>query len=331
MANPVIDTLRFEIDADQDKYIDLSQCAGLVNRKAFRQGLLWSVSGFTMINAAGAAGRIRIEKLPDHWIMANAWVSSFYRWLEQERKASSESATVLPKFHDFKIYMDSVHHDRGFAANAIPTVYGNNAFALGDWDASKIAIPNTSNNPGTSTEREFVAVGQNYPGNSAVTGLNAVSLIEGYAARRRLPYETDPNVPADSDDVSGASPENWMQAISNDGNNQDAVTLENLITENTQAPYPFEGDGNYTDTMYPYGANNPLGVTESLQMHDFTDVAASTVGNRTFMRGGVFQCGLIKVSNDTGAKLEMMIHLVPAHRGHKEGRGYLAMPMQEVN
>jgi hypothetical protein len=327
MANPSVTTLQFQIDGSQFKYIDLSQCASLVNRRFYRQGLNWAVAGFTVMSGSNSSGRVLIEKLPDTWIMANAWTMGFKNWRRQQMDAASESMSVIPKFADFKVFMDDVHHQAGTAANAIPISYDNTAFALGDWDYSKFVIPNGgTGNPGSSAEREIICIGANYPGNSPSTGLNAVSLIEGYAARRALPYETDPNVPDDAESVDGSNPQNWIQAIYNEGTSQIGEVLDNLLEDNIQAPYPFENDGNYTDTMYPGGANN----VPKLELHDFAEVSGTTVGQRTFLRGGSFQCGLMKVSNNTTGGdtdiIELLVHLVPGR-----SRGYLTAPMQEVN
>jgi hypothetical protein len=160
--------------------------------------------------------------------------------------------------------------------------------------------------------------------------LNAVSLIEGYAASRGLPDIRDPNTPDDASDADGALPQNWMAALNNEGISQDAAVIEDMITENNEAPYPFENGtnpagGTFADTMYPGGANNPTGGG-TLELHDFATVSSTTVGQKTTLRGGTFQCGLIKISNDTDKAMDVLIHLVPGNH-----RGYLAMPMQEVN
>ena len=35
-------------------YVDLSQCASLVNRRFYRQGINWAVAGITFVNVSGA-------------------------------------------------------------------------------------------------------------------------------------------------------------------------------------------------------------------------------------------------------------------------------------
>lgn len=329
MGDPVVTTFQLpSLPANNYTYTDLSQCASMMNRKFYRQGLQWAVGGFTFMSDAAASGQVVVEKLPDTWIMANAWVKGFKDWQKMNRDALDSTESVRPKFLDFKIFMDSVHHDDGAALNSTPVGHAGAAYVRGEWEYSKYIIPNTAV-PGASSEREIIAIGANYPGAGA-SGLNAVSLIEGYAASRGLPDIRDPNTPDDASDADGATPENWMAALTNEGTSQDATIIEDMITENNEAPYPFENGtnpagGTFADTMYPGGANNPVGGG-TLELHDFATVSGTTVGQKTTLRGGTFQCGLIKISNDTDKAMDVLIHLVPGNH-----RGYLAMPMQEVN
>jgi hypothetical protein len=156
--------------------------------------------------------------------------------------------------------------------------------------------------------------------------LNAVSLIEGYASSRGLPDVLDPNTPTDARDAAGTAPENWMQALFNEGTEQDDAVLTDLTSENNIAPYPFENDGVNTDTMYPNGANQLTG----LQWHDLNTDTATTVGGITRFNGGLFPCGLIRVIannslNANAASYVLQLDLVPGHH-----RGYLCEPMTEM-
>jgi len=255
---PAMQTLYFAYNApagNSSSYIDLSQVASIVNRRFYRQGINWAVAGFKFLSTSNFQGAIGIHKLPNTWVMANSWEKSMRAWLKMTREAMEETS-VRPKFMDFKIYADADHHSAGYAANLLPLAQAG-VYAAGEWEASKIVIPNTAN-PGFSTERELIGVGPNFPG-VGVTGYNAVSLIEGYAASRGLPNILDPNAPADAAEVDGANPANWIQAIFNEGTNQDEQVIEDMISENNVAPYPFEngpivGGGTYGDTMYPAGS-----------------------------------------------------------------------------
>ncbi len=180
-------------------------------------------------------------------------------------------------------------------------------------------------NPGETTDREVIAVGASFPGAGA-SGINAVSLIEGYAASRGLPNVLDPNAPDDAEDAVGTTPENWMAALSNEGTEQAAGVIEDMITENRIAPYPFENDGVNLDTMYPNGANQLSG----LSFHDVNTDSSTTIGGITRFNGGLFPCGLIRFTvsnqlNDAPIAYAVQVELVPGHH-----RGYLCEPMTEM-
>ncbi len=320
---PAVKTLTFTLPTG-DSTVSLSQCASLVNRRFYRAGLNWAVAGFTFFTAPEALGSIGVSKIPDTWVASNAWHKGFAAWSEMQDKALEDTESVKPKFNDFKVFMDSTHHSDGGAANLIPQDALGNQFTLGTWDYSKAIIPITEPDAGagTTAERDFIWVGPSYPGTSAATGNNAVSLIEGYAASRGLPDIRDPNVPGDADDTLGGTPENWIAAIDNEGIPQDHEVIEDIITDNTNAPYPFENDGIHTDTQYPGGANNAPG----LEPHEVALVTATTIGGKTQVAGGNFQGGLIRLTNNTGDDTAtMFIHLVPGPH-----RGYMCQPMQDV-
>lgn len=315
--------------AAQTNYVDLSQLASLVNRRFYRQGINWAVAGFKFQTSAGYIGGVNVSKLPNTWVMANSWEKSMRVWMRMNKEALQESESVRPRFLDFKIFADADHHAAGYGANllptsrAIPPVVGA-TYLPGEWAASKVVHPlATGAVEGVTVESELVAVGPSYPGLGA-SGLNAVSLIEGYAASRAAPNVLDPNVPADSRDTTGVTPENWMQAIFNDGTDQDFEVLTDMINDNNIAPYPFVNDGANPDTMYPGGANQGSGMA----IHDAEYITATTIGGTTRLKGGNFPCGLIRFDfNNSGeaGQVGILIDLIPGNH-----RGYLCEPMTEM-
>ena len=300
--------------------VDLSQVASLVNRRFYRQGINWAVAGIKILTQTN--GYVTVSKLPNTWVMSNSWEKSMRTWSKMNREALAETESVRPKFLDFKIFADEIHHAAGYANNLLP--FSTTGVATpGEWISSKAVVPFGPASPGNTAEFEFIATGANFPGAGA-SGLNAVSLIEGYAASRGLPYNPDPNTPADADDADGSTPENWMAAIFNEGTDQTSEIIEDMIFDNNQPPYPFEGDGVNADTMYPGGANQLSG----LQFHDQSAITPSTIGGHTFLKGGNFPCGLMRFTwspADATANLGIQIDLVPGNH-----RGYLCEPMTEM-
>jgi len=309
------------------EYIDISQVASLVNRRFYRQGLNWAVAGIKVLNLTGFTGTVQVSKLPNTWVMSNAWEKGFRAWQRMNREALEETPSVRPRFLDFKVYADESHHALGSGANLLPRTYvaGLPVPATpGEWEMSKFEIPTGSaGTQGASVSREVVATGGNYPGLGA-SGFDAISLIEGYASSRGLPDVLDPNVPDDAADVDGFNPDNWLAAIFNEGTTQTEGVIEDMIAENNIAPYPFENDGVSTDTMYPGGVNQLVGM----QVHDTEFITPTTIGGTTRLKGGNFPCGLIRFdfanSGPTSAVL-IQLDLVPGNH-----RGYLCEPMTEM-
>lgn len=304
-------------------YIDLSQVASIVNRRFYRQGINWAVAGLKVFNVGGTTGDVTLSKLPNSWVMSNSWEKGMRTWTKMNRQALAEAPSVRPKFLDFKIYADAEHHTAGYAANLLPTTAISIA-SPGEWEPSKFVVPDTTSAAGGVNNFEIIATGASYPGGGA-SGLNAVSLIEGYANSRGLPYTDDPNVPDDVADANGPTPENWLTAIFNEGTNQDDQILDDMRTENDQAPYPFENDGTNLDTMYPGGANQLSG----LQLHDVEYFTATTISNTVRLKGGNFPCGLMRFdvrnTDPADGQYAILIDLVPGNH-----RGYLCEPMTEM-
>lgn len=306
------------------KFIDLSQVNSLLSRRFYRQGLNYGVAGIRILTGSGYNGIVTVSKLPNTWVMANAWKKSMAVWTRMNNEALSESGTIRPRFLDFKVYADKDHHNAGYGANLLPLSLGNGTppslptANVGEWEPSKIVIP--SQVALTSTSFEVIATGTNAPGVGA-SGLDALSLIEGYAASRLLPNVLDPNAPADAGDPA----ENWMTSVFSDGTQQDDDVIDDMISENNIAPYPFENDGVNPDTMYPGGANQLTG----LELHAFELVSATTIGGQTRVKGGNFPCGLIRLdlTNGSGAEapIIVVVDLIPGSH-----RGLLAEPMQEM-
>ncbi len=303
-------------------YIDLSQCASLVNRRFYRQGLNWAVSGIKVLTTG--QGSVAIQKLPNTWVMSNAWEKGFRAWQEMIKNATDEAGTqsIKGKFLDFKIYADREHHRQGFGSNLLPTsadsATGTSFTATaGQWQPAEIEVPSLTG-AAVSQAWEIIAVGPNNPGAGA-SGLDAKSLITGYANSRALPDVTDPNVPDDASDVGA----NWMMSMFTDGTQQDSDVTAMLEVTGDRSPYPYENDGTHTDTMYPGGETQ----LPTLQTHDFEFITSTTIGGTTHLKGGNFPCGLMCFTwtPTESANLIIQLDLVPG-----DHRGYLCESMTEM-
>lgn len=286
--------------------LDLSQIASLVNRRFYRQGLNWAVSGIKV--ASTSTGAAIVSKIPNTWVAGNAWKKAFAMWNKQQldtaREAGAESA--LAKFRDFKIHLDVQHVTDGFSSNLLPIDSLGNTVLPGEWEESKIVLPNT---PTAGQVREFFVhmTGLNVSGTSP----NSRGIIEGYADSRAYPQSPDPVSPVIE------STDNWMAMMQNEGN-ADPEILGNATDRNDDLPYD--------QVNYPGGETNFSG----LQIHDFAQLVSYSGPNQVGtqrIKGGNFPCGLMRVqwTPETTANLVLQIELMPG-----PARGYLTETMQEM-
>lgn len=301
---------------------DLSQMASLMNRRFYRQGLNWAVGGFKILDTNANNAQLSIAKLPSTWVFANAWEKGMRHYVKMIDENTEADENIKGRYLDFKIHMDNVHHLAGFSQNLVPFDASLNTpnTAADQWIASDMVVPFGTN----AINFEVIGVGANYPGAGA-SGLDAVSLVQGYANSRSLPYAEDPSNPLAGSDASGVTPENWLQALENEGTTQDSLVVIEA-REYDKPPYPYEGDGLNTVTQYPGGANNLPG----LEVHDGIQITSTTIGGTSYLKGGNFPCGLIRFNalnadSQQTAIFNVFIDLVPG-----DHRGYLAEPMTEV-
>ncbi len=313
---PAVMTLTFLPGTTANTYYDISMAASLVNRRFYRQGLQWAVGGMTVqarTGTANVAGGIRTEILPQTWVTSNAWHKAFAMWKKQQDDALEEAGaeSTVAKFRDFKITMDADSADLVDAASGnmsavfqLPVDAGYIDADTGSWAASQIVVPNViadaSGSEVDPTEYYLHMLGVNNNGG------RSRGIIAGYQDSRSYPQSPDPVGPA------VATSDNWMRQMFDVGNDN-ANILENAQDHNSLLPYDQD--------EYPGGDGN-LSNGQVHSQHYFT---TNSLGNRIEIRGTTVPCGLIKLTNDSGADLEFQIHLVPGKH-----RGYLAEPMQDM-
>jgi len=293
--------------------IDLSQCASLMNRRFYRQGLNWAVAGFKILTQSGVSGNVSVLKLPNTWVTSNAWEKAFRAWNKQQMDAIEEAGaeSAVARFRDFKVHADTVHVTAGFGNNLLP--YDGSTpiaqqFAVGEWENSQIVIPNLIADASGSLvdpkEYALHMVGVNNFGSLSK------GVLEGYADSRAYPQSPDPVSPVIGSD------QNWLRNMFDVGNDSTEVT-DNATDRNDNLPYP--------QVDYPGGEIQAPG----LMVHDLSGITGTTIGGTTRLKGGNFPCGLVRVlfdnTGETSGNITLLIDLVPG-----DHRGYLAEPMTEM-
>jgi hypothetical protein len=294
-------------------YMDLSQCASLMNRRFYRQGLNWAVAGFKVFTSSGVTGSVTISKLPNTWVTSNSWEKAFRAWNKQQMDAIEEAGaeSAIAKFRDFKVFADVEHVTAGIVGNLLPfdgQQPVSQPLLAGEWEPSQIVVPNI--NPDASGSevdpREYTLHMVGINNNAGISR----GIIEGYADSRAFPQSPDPVSP-----VIGSG-DNWLRDMFDVGNDSSEIT-NNATDKNDNLPYP--------QVHYPGGATQ----APTLTIHDTNGITGTTIGGVTRLKGGNFPCGLVRVSFYNSGSLTgnvaLLVDLVPGNH-----RGYLCEPMTEM-
>lgn len=313
---PAVSTFAFAVPTGAS-YIDLSLCAAIMNRRAYSQGLTWAVAGFTSFSPPETVGGLAISKLPETWVMSNAWHKSKILWNKMNRQVLDDEPSIRGKYADFKISMDSnmgiqtIQTASNLLGNILTPIdrignYTTADFTAGvspraDWDYSTIEIPNDPTS-GITAEYALHAVGPDTP--------TSMGVIHGYALSRSRPNTNEPNTPT----LGG-----WMTELFDVGEQMDELRAD-IIDDNDRPPYAVKGESSSIEA-YPGGATE----FPDLQIHASTLISGTTVGGKTSAPGGIFQCGLIRFDNSTPSPLTIILNLVPGY-----SRGYTTGKMEDV-
>ncbi len=304
---PAVTRLWFNIKtANNSNYVDLALAASAANRRFYRQNLTWAIAGMTLHTPDGVVGEFDVSKVPDTWMAQNAHRKSMELWMESQNQVLDNQPTIASRYRDFKVHLDeemvgaTIQSAAAAAANdgeiLLPVDRGDFTAKIGEWIYSTYQLP-VDGGAGTVQERTLHFVGAD--------GGNSLGMISGYGLSRSRPQLIEPSTP-----FSGG----WMNDVMDVGANLDEIRQD--ITDNNDVPPYRVGDETALE-FYPGGVNNQ---PESA-LHAVSFVTGSTVGGKTRVEGGLFNCGLIRFDWNLGggpANMYLAIDLVPGTQ-----KGYL--------
>lgn len=121
------------------RYIDLGQIASLINRRMYRQGMIYPFSIELMPGTTVSQGfrvKMSIETLPNTWLLRKAWAFGKEAFLA----ATKEQREMLKvaKWNDFKVWWDEQHTTSG---NMKPTMFTNDGTTINNdtgWEYTEV-------------------------------------------------------------------------------------------------------------------------------------------------------------------------------------------------
>ena len=306
-------------------FIDIAQCLSIINRKFFRQGMQYVIARTELIATDTASAFI--YRLPHHWPSVNSWTKTMSMWKKQQDETMDEAGLedTIAKYRDFKIHMNALHADNGFAANLLPQSASISPGAPGvflteaeaqaidptavyEWSPSQVVVPNVIA-AGNEQEYYLHMLG---PDN----GSTSKGMIAAYAQSRSRPQVEEPNI---VDAVSGG----LFGQMFDVGMDNEAIT-DNAQEANDQLPY-LNADGS-TFEFYPGGSESGYAVTQQdmLSVSSTGDRVVGAVGS-----GFMANCGLLAVGFANNSETQGATFRITLAAG--DYKGVMARPMKDVN
>ena len=132
-------------------YIDVAQCLSIVNRKLFRQGMVYGIESLEFTYGAPAATidtvKVDVSVAGDTWSVHNAHVKGEALWNEMNELVLEDNPSIQGKWHDYKVFLDGDHRTNVVSAgipNLTPLDYLG-----GEWEYSDYVMPQHDVDPAT--------------------------------------------------------------------------------------------------------------------------------------------------------------------------------------
>lgn len=228
-SNPTSIRLSFEASGGGTQFIDIAKALSTINRKFYRQGVYYYVNSVEVYN--NESGVIDLHTLPDTWVTKNAWNRGFQ--LFQKMNALTDtpvSGVSRPKYHDFKVYFNSLHRTNGTLNPVMTTINnGSSAYAADEWVYSEFISADDDGNLLQQADNFNVHMLGIHDGNS--NNWDSVGLIKSYAESRTTVQRTD----LTDTTVDITDPLLNIFDFSSEEQMNDIMT--NLLEDNDQPPY----------------------------------------------------------------------------------------------
>jgi hypothetical protein len=303
-------TLVFNVPAGTS-YVDISQALSMVNRKLYRQGMVYGIEsiefGYIADPTAVDVVRIQAAVAGDTWSVHNAHVKGKALHEEMQALVLEDNPSIAGTWSDYKVYLNPGHVAAG--ANLQPVTQAG-GYLAGEWAYSTYVMPQHDVDPATglplaADETTAHLIGANVGTAGAFT---SVGLVKAYQESRATVQPEDPSVPA------GMSA-SFFNLLTDSGS-QEPELADVIEAENDRPPYD--------QAQYPGGAFNAITPV-------IADIGYASVGSPTaIMPSFVAQCGLIEFTNEafkggsgiTGVELKCIVTLMPG-----KYKGVAAIPM----
>lgn len=230
--------LSFEFTGGATKYIEIARALSAINRKFYKSGVYYYVNSVEMYDNADSV--VNLHVCPDTWVTRAAFRKGKALFDEMTLRAhDTVSGEMLPKYHDFRVFMTDLHRTTG---STNPSLHDVNdtlvAISPDEWSYSQF-VSADSDTGAPADEFNAHMLG---PRTGADGNWLSVGLIESYAKTRVTVNNSEPN----ASNIDAGDPLMNLFDYSSEEVQNDIVS--NLDTQGDQPPYdidtyPGQADG----------------------------------------------------------------------------------------
>ena len=267
---PAVTTLWYTV-ADGVSYIDLAKDLSMVNRRLYRQGMVYAIQDVQVGLPSGMRSsdvfQATFSVIPNSWIAHNAWKKAFATWRSEQRKVTDVIGPIHGKWQDFKIYLDDSHED---GTTLGPVAGDSGAFSSGEWEHSKFVF----DDDGTERELKMHMIGSSNLADA--NNESGIGLINEYQNSRANQDALQPLLPG------GASETIYAKLMGTD--DMSDMIVDNVEGDNDRSPYDPDD--------YPGGDTNG----DAAQLVQIMSVSSQQSVGRA--PGFVAPCGLVRIETN---------------------------------
>ena len=282
-------------------YIDIGKDLSAMNRRLYRQGMVYHVANITLHDSQGSA-RALFSTAPNTWAVHSAWNAAFKAWKGQRADVLDNTVGSLstPKWSDFKVYLNKEHvKDSDWP---VPIEDEQQAIVLGEWNYADLSFVRA----GTQYDNHAIGLmGAHQIGSSVSSTSPSDGTYDGYVSALEALQELRrfPNTPVDDNSMENS-------VLLGMGMQPGGAVLDILTeigAENDLPPYSSEFVG---------GADNPAADTGAFPARECH--IASAYSPIAQVGGFPVPCGLIQVEtfdpadrSGTPNTIGMLIEIAP--------------------
>lgn len=188
-GNPVTTRLSFEFEGPGTRFLDVSAALSALNRRAYRQGCYYYINSIEFYDNANSV--VDVHTLPDNYVTRAAHRRGKGIWDEMNERVLKDTPSILPKYHDFKVYMSDRHVSTGTTMPVLHDINGRYRDILPDeWAYSKIVTADDDQDTQVQADDFYLHMLGDHSGNP--NDWTSVGLIRSYAETRPIAKDFNP-------------------------------------------------------------------------------------------------------------------------------------------